>query len=117
MARFICGKALLVVEREDDYDKRPSYRTHAFIQSASPPGADIHEDLTLADGYCFPVPNQCRHMKVGDRLRLAVVYEVEYFQSYEGEWDAEVCFPRVKVLKRQPWSEKRHGRYLAKSKA
>lgn len=120
----IKGKALLVVDAGECGRGRRTYDTHALIQSAVG-NVDAHsqaaEELALADGHCFDPPSQCRKMKAGDRWRLAVTYEVFYVKAYDHEtgsyeWDVKVEFQTAKTLRKQPWSDKRHLRYISKNR-
>lgn len=120
MATTIKGKALLVVDAGVNTTGKRTYSVEPFVQSAS--GAE-HEaacqEIMMCDGHVYEPPSQCRKMKPGDRWRLAVSYEVTFTKCYDRysgsyEWDVQVDFLRAKTLKKQPWSDKRHGRYMAK---
>ena len=122
---YITGKALLVVDAGLDADGKPTYSTTACVKSATGLGEDVAnalvEECSMMDGHTFDVPSQCRNMKPGDRWRIAVTYEVGYIRSYDHyygayEWDVRVTLSKCRTLKKQPWSDKRHKRYVAKSK-
>ena len=107
----IQGKALLVIEREDDYGHRKNYRTWPFIQTCRGGGefrsVSAHEDLQLLDGSTFPLPDGIGPLEIGDRVRVWVRYRIDYYTSWEGEWDFDLTIEKVRVLKRQPFNPKR----------
>lgn len=122
---YITGKALLVVDAGLSDDGKPTYDTVAYAQSATGLGEDVAnalaEECSMMDGHTFDVPKQCRNMKPGDRWRIAVTYEVGYIKSYDHyygayEWDVTVELSKCRTLRKQPWSDKRHKRYVAKAK-
>lgn len=48
----------------------------------------------------LPCPDAAYKLKVGESVTVSVVYEFTYSQSYEGEWDVDLCYHKQRVLKR-----------------
>jgi hypothetical protein len=89
------GKAILNVER--DYDPYSRHRVHAVVLSCS--GSDenktaIQEDL----GEGFTLPHSAYELELGDRAVYLVSFTINY-TCWEGEWDCNVWFNRVRRLR------------------
>jgi len=100
---LITGKALLVIERLDS--KYVPFRVDAFIQSAvgGPCARECaSEDFGLLATESLPVPSAVLKLKVGDRVRVHVVYEFCYTQDYWGEWDVDLTYHKQRVRRWQP---------------
>jgi hypothetical protein len=109
------GKALVIVERLEDYGQEMRFSTWLFVQSCSTTGPgtredsmdDLREQFSMWDYQIFPPPSQVFRMAVGDRMRLAVVYEVEYSRDYWGEYDSALLIHKARVLRHQRFNPKR----------
>lgn len=105
---IIRGKALLVIDRLNSEHVR--YDIHAFIRSCTP-GTDASYDCVQEAFWCaacgaHSVPNAAYKMQIGDRLRIAVTYQLTYTQDYWGEWDSDLVYLKERVLRRQPYKGK-----------
>lgn len=105
------GKALLVITRVS----HGIFDVHGFIQSCSsrhPGGADAVQDEFQHMRYeIHPLPVGSRKIALGETWRIAVTYECNWhYDEFTGEWDSELYFGKVRVLRRQ---KPRH-RYITK---
>lgn len=112
------GKALLVIERVESY-RGPEYfqfDVAAYIQSCS--GDECARDAASEDfgllGYdILPAPSAAYKLKIGDKVRVHVVYEFNYTRDYWGECDVGLVYRKERVLRRQPL---KRAHYTAKEK-
>lgn len=105
------GKALLVITRVSD----SMFDVHGFIQSCSttsPEGVDAVQDEFQHMRYeIHPLPVDSRKIGLGETWRIAVTYECGWHHDeFLGEWDSELYFDKVRVLRRQ----KPRERYVTK---
>lgn len=120
--RYVEGKALIAVDAVLDIRGERAYDVWPSIQSGR---GTYNEDaflelsnVTRKDDF-FP-PNQCKRMAIGDRWRLAVKYRITYEPTIDREgnedWDVIVEFLKAKTLRKSPWRDNKHKRYVSKSK-
>lgn len=121
LPRTLKGKAVLVVDALNDEHGNRTYETDSRLKSCV---GDHPEDAYLELHHFGTaervVPNQCKRMGIGDRWHIDVVYKLTYTPTVDGEgnedWDVRLVFLKAKTLNKSPWSDKRHKRYVSKSK-
>lgn len=101
------GKALLVITRmhSEIWPDRFTFEVTPYIQSCS--GNEwareaAKQDFTLLNYDILSAPRAAYKLKVGDKIRVHVVYEFAYTRDYWGEDDVELVYHKEKVLRRQP---------------
>jgi hypothetical protein len=94
------GKALLVLTRTDS--KLVPFDLRCYVQSGNDwnGGWFADEDFQLLTTDSLPCPDAAYGLREGESVTVSVVYEFSYHQSYEGEWDVDLCYHKQRVLKR-----------------
>lgn len=102
----IAGKALLVIDKQDSryipYVVRPLILTpYARKEGENWAHEGAQEDIEA----CFISGHiqigAMKRMAVGDRIRLAVTYELIYSRDYWGEHDVDLELHRCRLLRYQ----------------
>lgn len=104
------GKALLVIDRvEASGNDKFQWDIHPIVLSLNrnDPGGEVDEAFSIMRYNYFPAPSAAYKMNVGDRIRVAVTFEIHYSQDYEGEWDMDLYLNRERVLRRQYYNSKK----------
>lgn len=108
------GKALLVIDRLDaGNSKKHHWEIHPFIQSLNrdDPGGEVPEAFSFIMGYNYhQAPAAAYKMRVGDRIRVQVTFEIHYTQGdgYSTDDDSELYLTRERVLRYQSYNSRRH---------
>lgn len=109
---MIKGKALLVMDRIAAHNpKEFQWDIHVIELSCSShdPGGEVQENFSCVEYDIHPAPAPAYKMAIGDRLRILVHYELHYTRGdgWLTDDDVDLYYERVKVLRRQPYSDKR----------
>jgi hypothetical protein len=106
------GKALLVIDRlEANRATDFHWDINVFQQSLNgdDPGGEVNEAFNCAEWDSLPAPAAAYKMQIGDRIRVLVHYEIHFsYDEWSGEHDMELYFERERVLRRQPYCDKKH---------
>lgn len=99
---MISGKALIIVERREDFHNHRMFGVDVKVLSGDRDGYEVHEDLYC----CAESDPPCTNLKVGERAWCWVRWQLEYHvweDWYSGgtEMDIIIDYPKIKVLKRQ----------------
>lgn len=103
MSGCITGKALLVLTRQENRDGY-QFDVSAFIQSSSGgwEQRDVAQEEFCHLGYdVLPAPPPAYRLKVGETMRIAVVYEITYHTYSDGEVDVDLDYRKVRVRRHQ----------------
>lgn len=103
------GRALLIMDRLDT-ERGFHWDIDARILSLNgeDPGGEVGEAFSCMEYDCIAAPPAAYRMAVGDRIRVLVHFEIHYsYDSYSGEHDMDMYFERIKVLRRQPYNDRR----------
>ena len=98
------GKALIVLTKRADFHGYSGFFVAPYIQSATGgPCAreSAEDDLMLLEYEDLPLPVAAWRMKVGETMRISVVYRLTYHRSYLGETDVDLEYDKVRVLRHQ----------------
>lgn len=109
------GRALLVIDRlHTDNPKEFRWDIDVMHQSINrdDPGGEVNEAFSCMSYDCLTAPDAAYRMKVGDRIRVLVHYEIHYTRGdgWEIDDDMDLYLERQRVLRRQPYSERRFRR-------
>jgi hypothetical protein len=110
------GKALLVITRNEDvsgyhWDITP------YIQSINTddPGGEVNEAFYFIMSHDYhPAPAAAYRMDVGDTIRVAVTFELHFSRDYWGECDSDLYLTKERVLRKQPYNEKKYRKNFYK---
>lgn len=114
MAHTFKGKALLVMDRlhtENPKDFRWDIHHCVFTGAGEDkdPGDEIGNAFWCMETDNHPAPAAAYKMAVGDRIRIAVTFEIHFsHDSYTGEWDCDMYLTRERVLRYQPYNERQY---------
>jgi hypothetical protein len=100
----IRGKALLVIERDADRCGEKRWIVLPYIQSCSGGGDArdcVEDDFQHLEYDTLPLPPQAYKLAVGETIRVSVTYEFTHHQSCEGDWDVDLDYGTIRVLRRQ----------------
>ena len=119
MANYICGKALLVITRDEDTEKGSrSYTAHALIRRVSLGRSGLsdehrgmgeewaREEFDFMNYGVRSVPARCHKMAVGDTMRFAVSFISHAWTDYWGESDSDLEYS-ARLLRHQKFSRNR----------
>lgn len=100
----IRGKALIVLTKRDDFHGYSGFFVAPYVQTAlGGPYAheSAEEDLMLLEYEALPLPVAAWRMKVGETMRISVVYRLTYSRDYFGETSTDLEYDKVRVLRHQ----------------
>lgn len=103
------GRALLIIDRLNtergfqwDIDAR------VFRLNGEDHGGEVDEAFSCMAYDCLTAPAAAYKMAIGDRIRVLVHFEIHYsYDPYSGEHDMDMYLDRQRVLRRQPYNDKR----------
>jgi hypothetical protein len=107
------GKALLIIDRlhtDNPKEFHWDIDVRQFTINQDDPGGEVAEAFNCVQYDVIQAPAAAYKMQVGDRIRVLVHYEMHFSQDYWGESDMDLYYERERVLRRQPFKEKKYRR-------
>jgi hypothetical protein len=111
------GKALLIIDRLEA--NRPTdfhwdIDVRQLTLNCDDPGGEVNEAFSCVGWDSLPAPAAAYKMQIGDRIRVLVHYEIHFSCDYWGESDMDLYYERERVLRRQPYCEKKYRKNFYK---
>jgi hypothetical protein len=105
------GRALLIIDRlhtDSPNEFHWDIDVRQLTINQDDPGGEVAEAFSCAEYDVISAPPAAYRMQVGDRIRVLVHYEIHFsYDSWSGEHDMELYYERTRVLRRQPYNERR----------
>lgn len=112
------GKALLVIDRlHTDDPNKFHWDIHPFVLTGATedPGDEINNAFWCMSWDSIQAPAAAYKMQVGDRIRVAVTYEIHFsYDNYSGEHDMNLYLTKERVLRYQPYNFKKYRKNFYK---
>jgi hypothetical protein len=112
------GRALLIIDRlhtDNSKEFHWDIDVRQFTINQDDPGGEVHEAFSCVKYDVLPAPSAAYRMAVGDRIRVLVHYEIHFsYDEWSGEHDMELYYERERVLRRQPYCDKKHRKNFYK---
>jgi len=103
------GKALLVIEARG-WQAPMFYSVTTFIQSWNGhPDARDYLSEEFDSYFCDFIPKGWGKLNDGDRIRVAVTFDITWTKYYDDDVDSEIYILKSRVLRRQPYRERNHA--------
>lgn len=109
------GRALLTIDRIDSLSSKEfrwDINANILTCNHDDPGGEVQEAFRCVEYDSMQAPDAAYKMEVGDRIYVLVHYELHFTKGdgYTTDDDADLYYERQRVLKRQPWNDKRQRR-------
>lgn len=107
------GKALLIIDRlEPTNPKEYQWDIHPIILSLNKddPGGEVDEAFSFIMQYGYHIPPAAAYkMAIGDRIRVAVTFELHFTKGdgWTTDDDSDLYLIKERVLRRQPYNSKK----------
>jgi hypothetical protein len=107
------GKALLIMTRVEATNPKKfqwEIDAHVFTINRDDPGGEVSEAFEFVMQYnYYEAPARAYKMAVGDKIRVAVSFEMDFTKGdrYETDDDMDLYLIKERVLCYQPFNEKK----------